>query len=70
MTEKDQTPMPEASTDDALDVRRRNVYGIEDRNVTPYGQIIGNNTLPAVVDRLAESARYRPSRRSGRRRPG
>src|SRR3954447_7853142 len=36
---------------DALDVRRANVYGIDDaggRNVTPYGQLVRNNTLPEL----------------------
>ena len=32
---------------DALEIRRRNCYGIGERNVTPYGQLVLNNTLPA-----------------------
>lgn len=43
---------------DALAVRRRNLYGTSERNVTPYGQVVRDNTLPALVDRLAESSRY------------
>ncbi len=43
---------------DAYEVRRRNCYGLHDRNVTPYGQLVLNNTLPAVMERLAESAEY------------
>jgi xanthine dehydrogenase large subunit len=43
---------------DAYEVRRRNCYGTDDRNITPYGQLLRNNTLPVVLDRLAESARY------------
>ncbi len=43
---------------DSLEVRRRNCYGIGERNVTPYGQIVQNNTLPAIFDRLAETSDY------------
>lgn len=44
---------------DALDVRRRNCYGLSDRNTTPYGQIVVNNTLPVIFDKLAETSDYR-----------
>src|SRR5262249_22709879 len=40
---------------DALEVRRRNCYGIDDRNVTPYDQVVQNNTLPVLFERLAQS---------------
>lgn len=43
---------------DSFEVRRRNCYGIRDRNVTPYGQELRNNTLPEVLDRLIESSDY------------
>ena len=43
---------------DPLDVRRRNLYGVEDRNVAPYGQRIENNTLPRLLDTLRETADY------------
>ena len=43
---------------DALEVRRRNLYGIESRNVTPYGQLIVNNTLQKLVDQLERSSEY------------
>lgn len=43
---------------DALEVRRRNCYGIGERNVTPYGQLVVNNTLPVLLERLAETADY------------
>jgi xanthine dehydrogenase large subunit len=43
---------------DAYGVRRRNCYGINDRNITPYGQLIQNNTLPALLEKLAESSQY------------
>lgn len=43
---------------DALEVRRANCYGIEDRNTTPYGQLVVNNTLPALFQQLAETSDY------------
>ncbi len=47
---------------DAYEVRRRNLYGVHERNVTPYGQLVRNNTLPEVLDRLVETAAYRARR--------
>jgi xanthine dehydrogenase large subunit len=44
---------------DALDIRMINCYGLEDRNTTPYGQIVANNTLPRLFNELAESSQYR-----------
>jgi xanthine dehydrogenase large subunit len=44
---------------DAYEVRRRNCYGGEGRNVTPYGQVVADNTLPALLEQLAETARYK-----------
>jgi len=43
---------------DAFQVRRRNCYGIETNNVTPYGQMVRKNTLPAVFDGVAASSNY------------
>jgi len=43
---------------DAYRIRRLNCYGIDKNNVTPYGQVVQNNTLPAVLDGLARSADY------------
>src|SRR6185295_10000642 len=43
---------------DALEIRRLNCYGIGERNVAPYGQVITNNTLPRLFERLAETAEY------------
>ncbi len=43
---------------DALEVRRRNCYGSGERAVTPYGQVVVNNTLPEVFDRLTKSSDY------------
>jgi xanthine dehydrogenase large subunit len=43
---------------DAYDVRRRNCYGTNDRNVTPYGQVILHNPLPAIFEQIVETSRY------------
>ncbi|HMO25031.1 MAG TPA: xanthine dehydrogenase molybdopterin binding subunit, partial [Tepidisphaeraceae bacterium] len=43
---------------DALTVRRRNCYGIDDRNITHYGQLVRNNTLPELFDRIRTEASY------------
>src|SRR5262249_18130177 len=40
---------------DAYEVRRRNCYGISEHNVTPYGQLVRDNTLPTLFERLAET---------------
>ncbi len=44
---------------DAYDIRRLNCYGIDDRNVTPYGQPVKHNTLPRLFDELAVKSDYR-----------
>ena len=43
---------------DALDVRQGNCYGIDDRNVTHYGQTVRNNTLPELFATLRAEADY------------
>jgi xanthine dehydrogenase large subunit len=48
---------------DPLDVRRRNFYGLHDRNVTHYGQPVEDNLVHLIVDRLAESSHYRERRK-------
>ena len=49
---------------DALDVRQANCYGVDERNVTPYGQIVRNNTLPELFATLRARMRLRrPARR-------
>jgi xanthine dehydrogenase large subunit len=47
---------------DPLDVRRINLYGTHDRNVTHYGQVVEGNLLPAILDRLEHSSDYRRRR--------
>ena len=48
---------------DAYDVRIRNLYGVGNRNVTPYGQIIQKNHLPEIFASLASQAHYKQRRR-------
>lgn len=47
---------------DPLDVRLRNLYGVESRNVTHYQMTVEDNILQPLITRLAESARYRERR--------
>ena len=47
---------------DAYDVRRANVYGVGERNVTPYGQIVEKNHLPEIFSQLAASSQYHARR--------
>ena len=47
---------------DALDIRRLNCYGVDDRNVTHYGQTLVQNTLPQLFDQLITSSDYRARR--------
>jgi xanthine dehydrogenase large subunit len=43
---------------DAFQIRRINCYGLDDRNTTPYGEIVSNNTLPSIFDELREETKY------------
>jgi xanthine dehydrogenase large subunit len=43
---------------DPLAVRRTNLYGIDDRNVTPYGQVVEDNASPSIIERLTSESRY------------
>ena len=43
---------------DPLQVRRNNFYGISERNITPYGEVIEDNIIHALVDQLAASSDY------------
>jgi len=47
---------------DSLDVRRLNLYGMTERNVTHYGQTVEGNRLPAILDRLELTSEYRRRR--------
>ena len=50
---------------DAFDVRMQNLYGVGERNTTPYGQVFEKNHLPEILANLA-LARQR-NRRDARR---
>jgi xanthine dehydrogenase large subunit len=43
---------------DALEVRRVNFYGVDSKNVTPYGQRVDDNIIHELVDELARSSDY------------
>jgi xanthine dehydrogenase large subunit len=47
---------------DAFDVRLRNLYGVGERNVTPYGQTFEGNHLPEIYATLAAMSHYRKRR--------
>ena len=47
---------------DALDVRRANYYGTEERNTTPYGQPVKDNVIAALTDELVATSAYRERR--------
>jgi xanthine dehydrogenase large subunit len=49
---------------DGADVRRLNFYGTELNNVTHYGQVVENNRLPLIYDRLLAGSDYRGRRRA------
>lgn len=44
---------------DSFEIRRLNLYGINDRNITPYGQLVDNNVLPEIFNKLHESSDYK-----------
>jgi xanthine dehydrogenase large subunit len=48
---------------DPLDVRRVNLYGTTERNVTPYTMTIEDNIAPALMAQLEVTSRYRERRR-------
>jgi xanthine dehydrogenase large subunit len=43
---------------DPLDVRKINLYGKTDRNVTPYQMTVEDNIAPEIIDQLAASSNY------------
>jgi xanthine dehydrogenase large subunit len=47
---------------DPLDVRLANLYGVNERNVTPYGQRVEDNVLQPLIDELVISSDYRARR--------
>lgn len=49
---------------DPLHVRRVNFYGTKDRNVTPYQQVVEDNIIEDIVDRLVASSDYAQRRQA------
>ncbi|MEJ6020640.1 xanthine dehydrogenase molybdopterin binding subunit [Ramlibacter sp. PS4R-6] len=47
---------------DPLDVRKRNLYGVAERNVTHYQMKVEDNILAPLIARLEEHSRYRERR--------
>ncbi len=47
---------------DPLDVRRANFYGVDTKNVTPYGQVVDDNILEPLVAELEKCSDYRQRR--------
>jgi xanthine dehydrogenase large subunit len=48
---------------DPLEIRRRNFYGTDTRNITPYHQPVEDNILGRIVDELEKSSDYGRRRR-------
>ncbi len=48
---------------DPLEVRLRNLYGGEWRDLTPYHQVVEDNVAPQLIDELAASCDYAARRR-------
>ena len=49
---------------DPLEIRKRNFYGVSDRNVTPYHQRIDDNIIATIVCELEMRCEYAERRRS------
>jgi len=47
---------------DPLDIRRLNFYGKEERNQTPYGQVIVDNVIEELTAELEQTSEYRARR--------
>ncbi len=47
-----------ATGKDPLEIRKRNLYGASDRNVTPYHQTVEDNLAPEIIERLEKSSDY------------
>jgi xanthine dehydrogenase large subunit len=51
---------------DPADVRRLNFMGVEERNVTPYGQFVKGNEIHAIFERVCEQSDYHARRDAAR----
>ncbi len=50
--------------EDALEVRKRNFYGIGERNITPYGQTVEDNVIAELTAQLEASSDYSARRQA------
>lgn len=48
---------------DPLEIRQRNFYGTDDRNLTPYGQVLKNNRLHIIAGRIIAKTHYAERRK-------
>ena len=51
---------------DPLEVRKLNYYGVNERNVTPYGQTLEDNIMPELSAQLEYSSNYGKRRKATR----
>lgn len=49
---------------DPLDVRKRNLYGDGERDLTPYGMHVTDNVLPQLIETLERTSEYRTRRKA------
>ncbi len=49
---------------DTLEIRKKNFYGIKERNITPYHQTIKDNIIARLVDELEASSDYQKRRKA------
>ena len=49
---------------DPLDIRKANLYGTTDRNITHYHQTVEHNKLPELIDSLEQSSNYQQRKKS------
>ncbi|MFI5012732.1 MAG: xanthine dehydrogenase molybdopterin binding subunit [Hyphomicrobiales bacterium] len=52
---------------DPLDIRKRNFYGVGERDITPYHQRVEDNIIAEIVERLETSSDYRRRREAIRK---
>jgi xanthine dehydrogenase large subunit len=45
--------------EDPMEIRKRNLYGDGERNVTPYGEIVFDNSLPIIFEQLEKNSDYK-----------
>ena len=49
---------------DPLEIRRVNLYGTNERNVTPFGQTVEDNVAPGMIEELAGTSGYTARRKA------